>query len=117
MRILKFLIIATVVVAALVVGIGLALPDTVHLERSTVVKARPATVYTALNGFKQFNKWSPWAQIDPKTQYVHAGPLWGVGAKLSWSSDNPSVGHGSQEIVEAVPYRKIRSRLVFDGFD
>lgn len=41
----------------------------------------------------------------------------GVGAKLSWVSDDPNVGAGSQEIVEAVPYERIRVRLVFSGFD
>lgn len=116
MRLLKFLVLATLVAVIAVVAIGLALPDTVHLERSISVRARPATAYVALNSFKRFRQWSPWAGLDPKTLYADEGPLWGVGAKLSWSSEHPSVGHGSQEIVAAVPYREIRSRLVFGGF-
>ncbi|WP_051361853.1 SRPBCC family protein [Solimonas soli] len=117
MRLLKGLIILTVVVAALVVGIGLLLPDRAHVERSITVRAKPATVYVALDGFKRFTQWAPWTRLDPDTQYRHDGPPWGVGAKMTWSSDQPSVGHGSQEIVEAVPYARIRSRLVFSGFD
>lgn len=116
MRLLKFLVLATLAAVIAVVAIGLALPDTVHLERSIAVRARPATAYVALNSFRRFQQWSPWATLDPNTQYAAEGPLWGVGAKLSWSSEHPSVGHGSQDIVAAVPYREIRSRLVFGGF-
>jgi len=100
-----------------VIGIGFVLPDTAHVERSIVVSAKPATAYTALNGFKQFNKWSPWANLDPNAQYTLEGPLMGVGAKSSWRSEDPNVGAGSQEILEATPYERIHMRLVFEGFD
>jgi len=117
MRLLKGLILLTLIVAALVIGAGLLLPDTVKVERSLQVQAKPATVYVALNSFKRFTQWAPWTQLDPKTQYHYDGPPWGLGAKLTWSSDHPSVGHGNQEIIETVPYERIRSRLEFSGFN
>lgn len=117
MRVLKWMVVGVLALIAGLIVAGLFLPDTAHVERSIVLKARPATVYTVLNGFGQFNKWSPWAGLDPATRYSHEGPLLGVGAKHSWRSEDPNVGAGSQEILEAVPYERIRVRLVFEGFD
>jgi uncharacterized protein YndB with AHSA1/START domain len=117
MKVLKWLLIVIVVLIAGVIGAGFLLPDTAHVERSIVINARPTTVYTVLNGFRQFNKWSPWASLDPNAAYTVEGPLMGVGAKQSWRSDDPSVGAGSQEILESVPNQKIVMDLVFEGFD
>ncbi|MEQ1439928.1 SRPBCC family protein [Fontimonas sp. SYSU GA230001] len=117
MRLLKWLLIAIVVLIVGAVAVGLVLPDQAHVERSIVIDAKPATVFTVLNGFKQFNKWSPWAALDPRTTYTVEGPLVGPGAKQSWRSEDPSVGAGSQEILEAVPFERIVVKLVFEGFD
>lgn len=117
MRVLKWLLIVVVVLIAGVVGVGFVLPDRAHVERSIVVNAKPATVYTVLNGFRQFNKWSPWASLDPRTTYTIEGPLVGPGAKQGWRSEDPAVGAGSQEILEAVPFERVVVKLVFEGFD
>ncbi|HEY0975554.1 MAG TPA: SRPBCC family protein [Solimonas sp.] len=117
MRALKWLFI---VIVALIVGVvvgGFFLPDQARVERSIVVSSKPSTVYTALNGFGQFNRWSPWADLDPQTRYTLSGPLIGVGARLAWASDDPNVGAGSQEIIEVVPDERVRMRLIFAGFD
>ncbi|TJY62327.1 hypothetical protein E4T66_08920 [Sinimarinibacterium sp. CAU 1509] len=116
MKVLKWLLIVVVALLVGVIGAGFVLPDTAHVERSVVINARPATVYTVLNGFRQFDKWSPWAGLDPNATYTVEGPLMGVGAKQSWRSDDPSVGAGSQEILESVPNQKIVMALVFEGF-
>jgi DNA gyrase inhibitor GyrI/uncharacterized protein YndB with AHSA1/START domain len=116
-RVLKWLVIAVLLLIVGLTGVGLMLPDTARVERSVFIESKPATVYTVLNGFRQFNKWSPWAELDPNAAYYSEGPPLGVGAKHGWRSDDPSVGAGSQQIVEAQPYERIRIRLVFDGFD
>lgn len=116
MKVLRGLLIVVAVIVVAVLGVGWVLPDTAHVERSVVINAKPVTVYTALNGFRQFNKWSPWASLDPGTQYVVEGPTVGVGAKQIWRSTVPGVGAGSQEILEAVPFERIVVKLVFEGF-
>lgn len=111
-------LVGTVVV--LIVGVvvtGLFLSDHAHMERAIVIDAPQAKVFALLNGFGRFNEWSPWADLDPNTQYHIEGPATGVGAKQSWSSPNEAVGSGSQEIVEAIPDRSIKLKLVFSGFD
>lgn len=117
MGLLKGLLIGIVLLLAAAVGVGLMLPDTAHVERSITIESPPATVYVALNGFGQFDRWSPWAQLDPEADYRVEGAPMGVGARMSWHSENPAVGGGSQRIVESVPNRRIVIELTFDGFD
>jgi effector-binding domain-containing protein len=107
--------IAAAAVVGLFVVVGFLLPRTAHVERAIVIDAPPATVFTVLNGFRQFNKWSPWAGIDPAATTTYEGPEFGVGAKMSWAG-NAEVGTGGQEIVESSPYSQIKVRLSFGDF-
>ena len=115
MTILKNVAIAIALAIGLLFAGGFLLPRTAHVERSIVIDAPPAMVFTVLNGFGQFNRWSPWADIDPNAVTTYEGPAAGVGAKMSWSG-NAEVGTGSQEILESVPYEAIRLRLTFGDF-
>jgi effector-binding domain-containing protein len=114
MRLLKNLLIALVAVVVVFAVAGALLPRTAHVERSIEIDAPPLTVFTLVNGFQRFNEWSPWADIDPAgTEYSISGPTTGVGARMSWSSDNPRVGVGSQEIVRSEPIRRVDTVLDF----
>lgn len=106
-------VIATIVLAAIMFAVvGFFLPHTAHVERSITIDAPPSMVFTVLNGFKQFPRWSPWAELDPDATTTLAGAPAGVGAKMSWSG-NAQVGSGSQEILESAPYSQIKLRLTF----
>jgi effector-binding domain-containing protein/uncharacterized protein YndB with AHSA1/START domain len=115
MNTLKKLVFGIGLFAVLLVAIGFFLPRTAHVERSIVIEAPQATVFTVLNGFRQFDRWSPWAGIDPNATTTYEGPETGVGSKMSWAG-NDAVGTGSQEILESTPYERIRVRLVFGEF-
>ncbi len=115
MVILKKLVLAVVVLVVLLAGIGMLLPRQVHVERSIVIDAPRATVFALLDGFKQFNKWSPWAALDPNATYTREGPEFGVGAKQSWVGDPKTVGSGSQEVVELKPLELVKTRLDVSG--
>ncbi|MGH8481146.1 MAG: SRPBCC family protein [Nevskiaceae bacterium] len=95
--------------------VGLFLPQTAHVERSIAIDAPAAMVFTVLDGFRQFNRWSPWADIDPNATTTYAGPETGVGAQMRWAG-NAEVGTGSQEILESVPYERLKLRLAFGDF-
>jgi len=47
-----------------VVG-GMLLPSEQHVERSIVVNTDPAEVFSLVNDYREFNKWSPWATVAP----------------------------------------------------
>jgi len=115
MKTLKTFVLAIGALIAVVVVVGLFLPATAHVERSVVIKAPPAMVFTVLNGFRQFDRWSPWADIDPNDVTTYEGPESGVGAKMSWAG-NAEVGTGSQEILESTPYSQVKLRLTFGDF-
>lgn len=117
MKVLVKILLGLVIVVVLLAVVGFLLPREVHMERSIAVDATPNEVYQEINNFQNFNKWSPWAQIDPNTKYDYSGPASGVGAKMSWTSDHPDVGSGSQEIVESIPNQKVTNVLLFDGFE
>ena len=113
MSTLKKIVLALVGLVVLLAGIGLLLPRQVHVERSIVIDAPRATVFALVDGFKQFNKWSPWAGLDPNAKYTVEGPEFGVRAKQSWVGNPKTVGSGSQEIIEAEPLTRVKSRLEF----
>jgi dienelactone hydrolase len=104
-------ILATLVVLVLVAT--LLIPAHTHVERSIVIDASPATVYRYVADFREFNRWSPWAQRDPETKYEFTGPAIGTGAKMSWFSEHPEVGSGSQQVTEADPPHKLKVKLEF----
>lgn len=113
--ILKKLVIGIIATIVLFAAVGLLLPANVGFERSVNLKARPEVVYAYLNGFQHFNEWSPWAGLDPKAQYALSGPETGVGARQAWTSEDPNVGSGSQEIIAVTPNERIQIRLAFGG--
>lgn len=116
MKVLKGLLVAVAAIVLLFVAVGLlVLPAQVHVERSTAIEASPAQVYQLVASMRRFNEWSPWADLDPAARYEYSGPGEGVGARMTWHSDKPEVGAGSQEVVAAVPGREVRVRLSFEG--
>lgn len=113
MALIKKIALLLVLLVILFFTIGLFLPKTVHVERSIVIDAPRATVFTLVNTFRTFNKWSPWFSKDPQTIYSFEGPSSGVGAKMSWKSEKPDVGSGSQQIFESKPFESVKTNLDF----
>lgn len=105
-------------IVALVVGavvVGYLLPDRASVTRSIVIERPQATVFAVLNGYRHFASWSPWAQLDPAMKTTIEGPMSGVGARYSWTSEQGAEGSGSQEIVASVPPERIEVKLEFSG--
>jgi len=92
-------------------ALGFVLPSKVHVEREAIIEAPRERVFDLVSDFEQFNTWSPWADIDPETQYRITGA--GVGQRMEWTSDDPKVGAGSQEIVALDAPEYMRTRLDF----
>ena len=113
MRLVKNGLIGLVLLIAVLAGGGFLLPAECHVERETVIDATPEEVFAFLIDHREFNRWSPWAERDPNTKYEYSGPTSGVGAKAAWSSEDPNVGSGASELVEVVPYEKVRMHLDF----
>ncbi|MEM8935066.1 MAG: SRPBCC family protein [Pseudomonadota bacterium] len=80
-----------------VISLGFVLPDRATLEREIVVAAPQEDVFTLISDFNEWEKWSPWADMDPNATYELTGQ--GVGQRMSWESEMPEVGSGVQEII------------------
>ncbi len=113
MQVVKRILIALVILVAALVVVGLFLPSSAHVERTTAIEAPQATVFALLNDFQRFNDWSPWYGVDPDTRYTYDGPDMGVGATMSWASEDPNVGAGSMAIAAADPPRRLEMDLDF----
>jgi len=100
---------------ALVFAIGLVLPDKAHVQRTVKIQAPASQVFALANGFRQFDKWSPWATLDPQMKVQLSGPPYGVGAHYEWQG-NKAVGSGTQEIVASADDSQVKTRLSFAGF-
>jgi uncharacterized protein YndB with AHSA1/START domain len=93
--------------------IGLMLPSSAQVERSTLINAPAGAIFPHLDGMRAFHAWSPWSDIDPNTQYLFEGPDQGVGSRMTWQSGHNQVGQGSQEITAIVPDRRVEMQLEF----
>ena len=107
MKVLKITVVTLLILVAVAAVVGVMLPSRVHIERSAMINAPPATVFALVNGFALFNQWSPWFEMDPEARFSYEGPAFGPGAKMSWVSDNPHVGTGSQEITTSTPFERV----------
>jgi effector-binding domain-containing protein len=113
MSVFKVVLLGIVGLCVVLCGVAYLLPQQCHVERSTMIAAPPATVFTLVNGYKRFNEWSPWAEMDPNAAYTYSGPATGVGAKLAWKGNPKTVGEGSQTITASKPYTSVSVDLDF----
>lgn len=113
MKFLKRILIAVVVLALVVVVVGFVLPKERHVERSILIEAPACVVFSQVNGFTNFNEWSPFVAVTPGAEYSYEGPDFGVGAKMMWTVTEPKPEIGSQTIVASTPYERVDIELDF----
>ncbi|MGE4253087.1 MAG: SRPBCC family protein [Parvibaculaceae bacterium] len=106
---------AYVLIALLVIFMGGAyvLPGEAVVEREITIAAPPGKVFGIVSNLRRFKDFSPWAEIDPGLHYTFEGPETGIGQKMSWTSDNPQLGSGSQTVVDYQPNTRFATTLDF----
>jgi hypothetical protein len=101
-RLLEFLA-ALVIVAILGVVAGVAMPSQGHIDRTVKVNKDVRQLYDIFANFRRFPEYSMLGQLDRGLKYQLSGPAYGQGAKISWTSDDKSVGNGSLEVASLTP--------------
>jgi uncharacterized protein YndB with AHSA1/START domain len=86
-------------------------PDTFRVERSATIAAPPAVVYGLIQDFHAWERWSPWAKLDPAMKTTYGGPA-GVGATYAWEG-NDQVGSGKMTIADLKPNENVAITLEF----
>ena len=102
-----------VIALAIVVVLILAWrkPDTLHVERSTTIRAPAEKIQGILSDFHQWEVWSPWEKLDPNMKRTFGGAQSGPGATYAWTGDS-KVGEGKMEILSSSP-SKVAIKLDF----
>jgi len=115
---MKFLKIFGIILALLLVGYlilcATASPK-LSFTQSTTIDAPASSAYAQVANLKNWPEWSPWYGRDPQMENTYEGPEGGVGQINSWISKTE--GNGSQEIIEAVPNKSMKTKLQFEGFE
>jgi uncharacterized protein YndB with AHSA1/START domain len=112
---LKIIVIAVVIVAALVAGVlayAATKPDTLRVQRATSIKAAPEKIFALIDDFHSWGVWSPYEKKDPAMKRTLSGAASGQGAVYEWDG-NGNVGQGRMEILESSPPAKIAIKLDF----
>ena len=95
----------------LTIAVGFLLPSGVHVERDLLIDAEPEDVFPLISDLHAWNEWSPWATMDPDAAIQITGS--GQGQTMMWSSANPQVGQGTQEIVSLEAPHLLKTHLEF----
>ncbi len=104
---------AIVAVTAVLTVAAFFLPREVAVARATVIDAPPAAIFPHVNALQATQAWSPWLDRDPDIVVVFEGPESGVGNRMTWTSEMPNVGSGSQQITATVPDARVETVLDF----
>lgn len=103
----------TLGLVVLVFGLGFVLPSHNHVQRDILINAEPEVVFAQISDFHAWENWSPWANIDPNASMSVEGK--GIGQIMTWVSEDPQVGTGTQEIIELDAPRHLVTHLEFGG--
>lgn len=107
----KILIALLLLIVVFVVVVSLQ-PNEFRVERSAQMAASDSAVFAQINDLRNWEAWSPWANLDPEMITIYEGADSGVGASQTWSG-NSDVGKGTMTITESNPYNHIQIRLEF----
>ncbi|MEL6656696.1 MAG: SRPBCC family protein [Bacteroidota bacterium] len=97
----------------LVVILGLIAPKEVQLQRSAVINAPQATVFSMVNELPAWERWSPWVRRDATIKNQYSDQKMGTGAYYSWTSENS--GTGKLTITESFSPDSLHTFIEFDG--
>jgi len=111
MRALKVTVLALLGLVVVVVGIGAFLPKDFRVERSIEIDAAPGVVFDQVNSLQSWSAWSPWIARDPSIKNEFTGPEAGVGATVTWTSEES--GDGTQTITLSERPTRIEMKLDF----
>ncbi len=112
MKILKYLVLAVVVLLA-----GLAIytamqPSSYEIKRTQTIKAPIDVVYNYVDDYKNWEAWGPWLEEDPNLKMMYNEQTSGIGASYSWEGKD---GVGSATRKAAVANEMISDELDFDS--
>ncbi len=71
-----------------------------QVQRTATIGAEPEKVYQEIVHLRQWESWSPWADLDPDMEVTYGDTDGEVGSSYAWKG-NRKAGEGSMRITEA----------------
>ena len=100
MKLIKTLILASILLLLIAVAAGFFMDPQWQVERRGNVPAPVATVYNYMSTLPNWAQWTAWnTEAYPDMQLAYTGPAAGVGARQSWS-DGAMSGYVEVTAVE-----------------
>ena len=85
---------------------------TMTVTRSAVIQATPDRIFPLLDDLHEWERWSPWEELDPNMAHSYTGAARGTGAVHEWKG-NSKAGEGRMEITGTDPPRRLDLDLTF----
>jgi hypothetical protein len=76
-KIILSVIAVIVAIIAIVLIVAAFQPAAFRVERSASIAASPAVLFAQVNDHKKFQRWNPWAKMDPDATTTYSGPFMG----------------------------------------
>ncbi len=109
---LLFVFLLTLLVV--LIGVGIFLPDSVRVSRQATIQAPAETIYWQIADLKQFQAWSPWANLAKNVTYSYEGPASGKGATQRWQIvQGDEITTGYIEVTDATTNQSSRHAYGF----
>lgn len=109
---LSQILLAVVALLAIFLVVAALQSPTFRVVRTATIPAPPSVVFPLVNDLHQWEKWSPWAKLDPAMTLTFDGPQSGTGAKYAWNGNN-KVGAGRMTITDSRPPELVAIELEF----
>ena len=113
---MKKFIIFLVVVAGLLFGGSLLMPEALEFERSITINKSPSRVFPLVNNLENWDTWTAWAEEDRHMRVILKGSSSGVGSIQEFESSDGK-DKGTITITESLPPKFMRYTLEMEGME
>lgn len=113
MKILKWLLIIVLSIAAIVLISAIFIDKEFSLSKEVVVNKPKQQVFDYVKLIKNQEQYSVWVMKDPDIKIVYTGTDGTVGAQSAWESKDKNVGVGEQQIIELKEGESMKVELRF----
>lgn len=110
---IKKILIALILIISIVLITAYFMPGNYAVEREITIDKPADSIFNYVRYLKNQNKFSVWANIDPKMKSTYKGTDGKVGAISAWESKVKEVGAGEQEITKITEGKRLDFDLRF----
>ena len=112
MKALKYVLILVIVIVGGYTIYLTTLSGHYDTSRSRTIMAPTSVIFSYVNDFKEWPKWSPWSEsFEGDMKITYDGNNSGIGAKYYWTGEES--GDGNMEIINSTPYKSIDQKINF----